>query len=84
MRKCFAGSYLSKESPPATAFAAVKIDMDIVILAVYRFFHEWFFQQSAIHRKGIFIDHLEARDWRVLVEIHAELISVDPRSDVPF
>ena len=66
-------NYLSEESPTATTFAAVEVDMNIVILAIDRFLNKRFLQKFAVHGKSIFINHLEARNRRVLIEIHTQL-----------
>jgi hypothetical protein len=42
--------YFSEETTSAAAFAAVEVDVDVMIFAVDRFLHERFLEDLAIYR----------------------------------
>jgi hypothetical protein len=74
--------YLSEESSSTTPFAAVKVDVDIMILAINGFLHIWLLQNPAVYGKGIVIDHLKLRNGRVLIQIDSQLRSDSTKSRI--
>ena len=75
--------YLSEELSSTAPFAAVKVDVNIMILAINGFLHIWLLQNPAVYGKGIVIDHLKLRNRRVLIQIDSQLKLDSTKSRIP-
>ena len=64
---------LSEEPSSPAAFVAVKVDVDVVILAINRFLYIWLFEDFAVYGKRIVVQHFYSWDRKVLIQVNSQL-----------